>query len=189
MDPGPGCRRVAEATPRQRADCRRGALLVEKSRGVLKGPRRTYIRKVSAACLAFGTTLARPLWQLGLPAGTRVRVWAVDEHRYGLISHFRRCRGLRRVRPHVPCRTRCEWGYGATALETAGRDEAHGAFLPGVSKEYSTCFLEEIIRAATARRAFPDLESMESAIENEWRPLWTTPERVRSLVGDGWNRA
>ena len=46
-----------------------------------------------------------------------------------------------------------------------------------------------LIRAATAHRAFPDLESMESAIKNELRPLWTTPERVRSLVGDGWIRA
>lgn len=204
-------------------------------------PRRTHTRKNAAASLAFKDTLARRLWQLRLPAGARVRVWAIDEHRYGLISHHRRCWGLRRVRPHAPYRTRYEWGYVFTALEIAGRDEAHCVFLPGVSKEASTCFLEQIvladpaahhiiiqdqagfhlragadalpsqihllplpayspelnpvervgtlIRAATANRAFKDLAAMEKAIENELRPLWTDPERVRSLVGGGWIRS
>jgi len=204
-------------------------------------PRRTHTRKNAAAALAFKTSLARRLWHLRLPAGVRVRVWAIDEHRYGLISHHRRCWGLRRVRPHAPYRTRYEWGYVATALEIAGRDEAHCVFLPGVSKEASRCFLEEIlqadpeahhviiqdqagfhlragadplpanvhllplppyspelnpvervgtlIRAATANRAFPELGDMEAAIEHELRPLWSDPQRVRSLVGDGWIRS
>ncbi|MEI6534851.1 MAG: hypothetical protein WCN98_05885 [Verrucomicrobiaceae bacterium] len=66
---------------------------------------------------AFKNSLARRLWQLRLPAGRPVRVWAIDEHRYGLISHERRCWVLRRVRPHAPYRTRYEWGYVASALE------------------------------------------------------------------------
>ena len=204
-------------------------------------PRRTHPRKNAAASLEFKTTLARRLWHLRLPAGAQVRVWAIDEHREGLISHHRRCRGLRRVRPHAPCRTRYEWGYVATALETGGRDEAHCVFLPTVSKEAGISFLEQIvaadptahhiiiqdqagfplkagadplppnlhllplppyspelnpvervgtlIRAATANRAFPTLEAMEAAIENELRPLWTDPGRVRSLVGGGWIRS
>lgn len=190
---------------------------------------------------AFKTSLARRLCQLQLPAGRRVRVWVQDEHRYGLISHQRRCWGLRRVRPHALYRTRYEWGYAASALEVEGGDEALCVFLPCVSKEASACFLQQLaatdpeavhvviqdqagfhlkageqgvpenirllplppyspelnpaervgdlIKDATGNRVFADLHKMESAIEAELAPLWSTPQRVRSLVGDGWIRS
>lgn len=190
---------------------------------------------------AFKNSLARRLCQLPLPAGRPVRVWALDEHRYGLISHQRRCWGLRRVRPHAPYRTRYEWGYVASALEIDGKDEALCVFLPCVSKEASACFLQQLadadkaavhvviqdqasfhlkpgeqgvpenvrllplppyspelnpverigdlIKDATGNRVFADLEALERAIEAELKPLWTTPQRVRSLVGDGWIRS
>lgn len=188
----------------------------------------------------FKTSLARRLLQLDLPAGQAVRVWVMDEHRYGLISHQRRCWGLRRVRPHAPYRTRYEWGYVASALEIEGKDEAVCVFLPAVSKEASACFLQQVaasapdslhvviqdqagfhlregdeavpanvrllalppyspelnpaervgdlIKDATGNRAFTSLEQIEAAIEAELKPLWTTPQRVRSLIGDGWIR-
>ena len=190
---------------------------------------------------AFKCSLARRLWELRLPAGRAVRVWAMDEHRYGLISHQRRCWGLPRVRPHAPYRTRYEWGYVASALEIAGRDDALCVFLPCVSQEASASFLEELaasdteslhvviadqagfhlkagdgrlppnvrllplppyspelnpverigdlIKDATANRVFPSLRALEDVIETELRPLWTDPQRVRSLVGDGWIRS
>jgi hypothetical protein len=108
---------------------------------------------------AFKTSLARRLWQLRLPAGRPVRVWAIDEHRYGLISHQRRCWGLRRVRPHAPYRTRYEWGYVFSALEIEGRDEALCVFLPCVSQEASACFLEQI--------AASDRESLHVIIQDQ----------------------
>lgn len=190
---------------------------------------------------AFKSSLARRLCQLPLPAGRPIRIWAIDEHRYGLISHQRRCWGLRRVRPHAPYRTRYEWGYVASALEIDGKDEALCVFLPCVSKEASTCFLQQLaavdpsavhvviqdqagfhlkaqedgvpenirllplppyspelnpverigdlIKDATGNRVYADLQAMESAIEAELKPLWTDPQRVRSLVGDGWIRS
>ncbi len=73
-----------------------------------------------------------------------MRVWFIDEHRYGLISHQRQCWGMRRVRPHAPYRTKYEWGYVASALEVEGRDEALCVFLPTVSQESSAAFLREI---------------------------------------------
>lgn len=204
-------------------------------------PRRTHTRKNAVQSQQFKTTLARQLWKLRVPRGKPVRIWAIDEHRYGLISHQRRCWSLRRVRSHAPYRTRYEWGYVATALEIEGRHEAHCVFFPCVSKDVSACFLEQIraadpeswhviiqdragfhlrtpsdelpagmtllplppyspelnpvehvgsfIRAATANRAFESLEQMEAAIENELRPLWTEPERVRALIGEGWMSA
>jgi hypothetical protein len=212
--------------------------LAKKSGGVLKVPRRTHTRKDAAAAEKFRRTLARQLWCLELPRERAVRVWVIDEHRYGLISHQRRCWGMKRVRPRAPYRTRYEWGYVATALEVAGRDEGLCVFFPTVSLEVSARFLEQLVasdpeathvviqdqagfhlkpgapelppqvvllplppyspelnpveqvglllRAATANRAFADLEAMEAAIATELRPLWTEPERVRQLVGAGW---
>lgn len=170
-----------------------------------------------------------------------MRVWAIDEHRYGLISHQRRCWGLRRVRPHAPYRTKYDWGYLSSALEIDGRDEAVCMFLPCVSKDVSAVFLRELaatdkqavhvviqdqagfhlkaqdeglpenmrllplppyspelnpvervgdlIRDATGNRVFGSLKDMEKAIEKEIKPLWSDPQRVRSLVGDGWIRS
>jgi len=181
------------------------------------------------------------LLALKLPQERPVRIWVMDEHRYGLISHQRRCWGLPRVRPHAPYRTRYEWGYVASALEIEGKDEAVCVFLPSVSKEASACFLQQIaathtdclhvviqdqagfhlraedellpanvrllplppyspelnpaervgdlIKDATGNRAFDSMQTLEAAIEAELKPLWTTPQRVRSLVGDGWIRA
>ena len=91
-----------------------------------------------------------------------MRIWTIDEHRYGLITHQRHCWGLRGVRPHAPYRTKYEWGYVPSALEIEGRDEAHVVFR--------------------------DLAQMEAGIETERRPLWTEPSRVRPLVGAGWIR-
>lgn len=118
--------------------------MAKKSGGVLKRPRRTHFLKNAALGAQFKRTLARQLWDLRIPQGAPVRVWVIDEHRYGLISHQRQCWGLRRVRPHAPYRTRYEWGYVATALEVEGADEGLCVFLPVVSHEASACFLREI---------------------------------------------
>jgi hypothetical protein len=201
-------------------------------------PRRTHALKNAAASAVFRATLARELWALDVPREKPVRVWAIDEHRYGLISHQRRCWGMRRVRPHARYRTKYEWGYVATALEVGGRGEGLCVFFPTVNQEVSTRFLEQIsqsdphsvhvilqdragfhlragavelpanvrllplpayspelnpvervgglIRTATANRVFRDLETMEAAMVNTLRPLWTDPARVRSLIGEGW---
>jgi hypothetical protein len=178
---------------------------------------------------------------LKLPPCKPVRVWAIDEHRYGLISHQRRCWGLRRVRPHAPYRTRYEWGYLASALEIDGKDEAFCMFLPCVNKDASACFLQQLaasdeeaihviiqdqagfhlkeqdeglpanvkllplppyspelnpverigdlIKDVTGKRVFKTLADMEASIEEEIKPLWSDPQRVRSLVGNGWMRS
>ncbi|MEI9897193.1 MAG: transposase [Chthoniobacter sp.] len=107
-------------------------------------PRRTHALKNAAASERFQRTLARELWALGVPKEKPVRVWAIDEHRYGLISHQRRCWGMRRVRAYARYRTKYEWGYVATALEIAGPGEGLCVFFPTVNQEVSTRFLEQI---------------------------------------------
>ena len=43
----------------------------------------------------------------------------------------------------------------------------------------------DLIKDATSNRVFASLEQLEEAIEHELRPLWLSPQRVRSLVGNG----
>jgi hypothetical protein len=204
-------------------------------------PRRTHLHKDAAQAEVFKTTLARQLWKECRSAGRPVRVWVMDEHRYGLISHQRRCWAMKRARPHAPYRTRYEWGYVATALEIEGKDEGLCVFLPCVNLAANACFLEQlaasdkdalhvviadragfhlkagdarlpqnvrvlplppyspelnpaehvggIIRTATANRTFASLEAMEATLEEHLLPLWTQPQRVRNLIGQGWMRS
>jgi transposase len=84
---------------------------LKKHSGVMRVPRRSHARQDPAAFEEFKRTLARRLWRLKVPRERPVRVWIMDEHRYGLISHGRRCWTLRGVRPRARYRTRYEWGY------------------------------------------------------------------------------
>ena len=63
--------------------------------GVLKVPRKTHARKDVAKSESFKSELAQQLAGLDLPKGKRLRVWMVDEHRYGLISVLRKVWTLR----------------------------------------------------------------------------------------------
>jgi transposase len=209
---------------------------VGKCGGVRRVPRRTHRLKRHAEADRFKRTLARQLWALHAHGERPVRVWFMDEHRYGLIAHQRRHWGLRRCRTHAPYRTRYEWGYLATALEAGGKGRAVQVFFGGVSQETTAVFYAQVravepeahhiiiadqagfhlppghpqlpegirvlplpayspelnpaehvgsmLKMATANRVFETLPEMEAAIEQEMRPLWNTPARVHSLIGD-----
>ena len=117
---------------------------VGKRGGVRRVPRRTHHRRRHAESEAFKRTLARQLLALRLPKEQPVRVWFIDEHRYGLIAHQRRHWGLRRCRTHASYRTRYEWGYLATALEAGGAGRAVQVFFDGVSQEVTAAFYAEV---------------------------------------------
>ena len=74
---------------------------VGKCGGVRRVPRRTHRLKRHAETDRFERTLARQLWALHAHGERPVRVWFMDEHRYGLIAHKRRHWGLRRYRTHA----------------------------------------------------------------------------------------
>ena len=112
--------------------------------GVLKVPRKTHAQRDAARSAEFQRTLCAQLKSLNVAGGRPVRVWVVDEHRYGLIPVVRRCWTLRGVRPVAPYRTRYEWGYLYSALEVDGENAAEFACLPGVSLELSRLFLERL---------------------------------------------
>jgi transposase len=112
--------------------------------GVLKVPRKAHAHKDVAASIAFQQTLCEQLKNLNVAGGSRVRVWVVDEHRYGLIPVVRRCWTLRGIRPTAPYQTKYQWGYLYSALEVDGQNAAEFACLPGVSLELSRLFLERL---------------------------------------------
>jgi hypothetical protein len=55
------------------------------------------------------TSLAKP-----------VRIWVLDEHRYGLLPVIRRVWGRKGVRVHALYKTTYQWGYLHEALEVDG---------------------------------------------------------------------
>lgn len=59
--------------------------------GVLKVPHKTHAQKDAAQAAEFQRTLCEQLTNLNVGGGRRVRLWVVDEHRYGLIPVVRRC--------------------------------------------------------------------------------------------------
>jgi len=95
--------------------------LLGKAGGVLKVPRKTHAKKDAAQAEAFKQELpARLDAATAEAAGRRVRLWVLDEHRYGLLPVIRRCWGLRGVRVHVPYATGYKWGYLHEAMEVDG---------------------------------------------------------------------
>jgi transposase len=85
--------------------------------GKLKAPRKSHAKKNPAKAAIFRQELAS---RLGETVGTdprRVRVWVLDEHRYGLLPVIRRIWGQRGVRVHAPYATKYRWGYLHEAME------------------------------------------------------------------------
>lgn len=84
--------------------------------GVLRVSRPVHIKRDPAAAAAFREQFAQKLVDLKLPQGRRVKVWVMDEARFGLHSQSRRCWGLRGVPVAVPRQHRHEWDYLDGAL-------------------------------------------------------------------------
>ena len=116
-----------------------------------KVPRKSHAKKDPVKTAKFKITMADQLKALGVPAGSKVRLWVADEHRYGLISVLRRVWSLRGYKPTAPYQTKYQWGYLYSALEIGGDARAEALFLPTVNLDCSQIFLEQI--AATDAQA------------------------------------
>ena len=84
----------------------------------LRVPRKSHVKKDPAAGPAFRAELPAKLAALALPADRPVRLWVLDEMRYGLHGFTRRVWGLPGHRPVAPTQQRYEWGhlYGAVGV-------------------------------------------------------------------------
>ena len=74
-----------------------------------------------AATEAFKKELGQKLDALQIPAGTRVKVWVMDEARFGLHTEVRRVWIARGERPEVKCQTKYDGDSLYGALEEVER--------------------------------------------------------------------
>jgi len=114
-----------------------------KAGGVLRVPRPCHVKQDPAAVAAFRDGLEQALRELEIPKDRAVKVWVADESRFGLHTQSRRCWGLRGQRVVVPREQRYEWEYVYGAVEVVAGG-AQFRYLPSVSLEFSTGFLQQI---------------------------------------------
>jgi transposase len=116
---------------------------LKKFGGVLRVPRPSHSKKEPGAEKIFQEQLGSKLAALGLAAGSRVKVWVMDEARFGLHTELRRVWTLRGQRPVVPRQIKYQWDYLYGALSVIG-GEAHFAHLPGVSLAWDESYLSDL---------------------------------------------
>ena len=113
--------------------------------GKLKVPRKSHAKKNPAKAAQFKAELPARLSAVVGPAPQQpVRLWVLDEHRYGLLPVLRRVWGRRGVRVHAPYATRYQWGYLHEALEVDGENKAELRFTPAIDQDIHAIFLRQI---------------------------------------------
>ena len=116
---------------------------LKKFGGVLRVPRPSHSKKKPGAEEEFKEALCEKLEALGLEAGSRVKVWMMDEARFGLHTELRRVWTRRGQRPVVARQIKYEWDYLYGALSVIG-GEAHFAHVPGVSLDWDEGYLSDL---------------------------------------------
>jgi transposase len=116
---------------------------LKKFGGVLRVPRPSHSHKKPGAEQEFQEALGEKLAALGLEAGSPVKVWVMDEARFGLHTELRRVWTLRGQRPVVKRQIKYQWDYLYGALSVMG-GEAHFAHLPSVSLEWDEGYLRNL---------------------------------------------
>jgi transposase len=116
---------------------------LKKSGGVLRVPRPSHSKKNPDAAQAFKSSVAEKFEALGIEAGSRVKVWVMDEARFGLHTELRRVWTLRGSRPVVTRQIKYQWDYLYGSLGVVG-GAAHFAHVPGVSLEWDQSYLRDL---------------------------------------------
>ena len=114
-----------------------------KVRARLRVPRKSHCQKDPAAGVEFRAELAAKLTDLALPAGRPVRLWVLDEMRYGLHGFTRRVWGLPNFRPVVPTQQKYEWGFVYGAV-TVGLSRAEFLLTETMDQPHSQQFYRQI---------------------------------------------
>lgn len=120
---------------------------LKKAKGVLLRPRPAHSKKDPAAAGKFKEELVQKLEAMELPAGSKVRLWMMDEARFGLHTEMRRMWALKGGRPVVTRQIKYVWDYLYGSLDIMG-GQAHFAHIPSVNQEWDQAYLKDL--AATA---------------------------------------
>ena len=119
--------------------------LLRRLGGKLKVPRKSHAKKDPAKAAQFKAELPAKLTALAGSAAERpVRLWVLDEHRYGLLPVIRRVWARRGVRVHAPYATKYRWGYLHEALEVDGAHASELLFTPAIDRDIHALFLRQI---------------------------------------------
>jgi transposase len=111
-------------------------------------PRKSHAKKDPAKADKFKAELPQKLEQIvGSAPAPPVRLWVLDEHRYGLLPVIRRVWARRGVRVHAPYATRYQWGYLHEALEVDGAHATQLLFTPAIDRDIHALFLKQIADA------------------------------------------
>ena len=116
---------------------------LKKAGGVLRVPRPRHPGHDAAAAAAFKEQLTAKLEALALAPGSRVKVWVMDEARFGLHTETRRVWISKGTRPIVRRQTRYEWDYLYGALEVV-EGQAEFLHLPTVDLDCNHLFLQHL---------------------------------------------
>jgi transposase len=116
---------------------------LKKAGGVLLVPRRSHSKKDPAAQERFPEELAEKLEALELPEGSRVKLWMMDEARFGLHTEIRRLWALKGQRPVVSHQMKYQWDYLYGALDIVA-GQAHFCHIPSVNQHWDRIFLENL---------------------------------------------
>jgi transposase len=111
----------------------------------LKVPRKSHVKRDPLKVEVFKATLADKLGALNIPAGKPVRLWVMDEARFGLHTEHRRVWSLRGVRVVVPHQQKYEWQYVIGALEV-GKAGSEFAYVPTMNTQITAEFFKQIAR-------------------------------------------
>ena len=116
---------------------------LKKFAGVLRVPRPSHSKKDPQAEQTFKEQLGEKLEGLGIEAGSKVKVWVMDEARFGLHTEMRRVWTVRGKRPVFARQIKYQWDYLYGALSVIG-GEAHFAHLPAVSQQWDEHYLRDL---------------------------------------------
>ena len=119
--------------------------LIRRLGGRLKVPRKSHVKKDTKAAEEFRATMSERITEV-VGEGTEkpVRIWVLDEHRYGLLPVIRRVWARKGVRVHAPYKTTYQWGYLHEALEVDGKHQVELLLTPSISQDAHAVFLKQI---------------------------------------------
>lgn len=118
-------------------------LWLKKFKGVLLVPRPSHSKKDPAASVSFREELGQRLESLEIPSGSRVKIWVMDEARFGLHTEMRRLWSIKGQRPVVTRQIKYEWDYLYGSLDVVS-GQAHFCQFPSINLEWDHAYLQDL---------------------------------------------
>lgn len=116
---------------------------LKKAGGVLRVPRPSHSKKDTKAAQEFREGLAERLEALQLPQGSRVKLWMMDEARFGLHTQLRKLWTLKGTCPVVTRQIKYQWDYLYGSLDLLS-GQAHFCQMSTVNQHCDALYLTDL---------------------------------------------